>query len=123
MGLIIFYLAFKLVNNIIINYLYYLIHKYYYKWTIWGLNIILALTTTTMVIIAGQILDYHLMAEIIGPVTIMTLILFLALKEVLDPESSRNKVIKLLITGINIMIVPLLIIFAVIMAYKVLTVI
>lgn len=55
-------------------------------------------------------------------IAVIILILFLALKEILGSEKTTNHKIKSLVSGSNIVIVPLLIVFATIVAYKVITI-
>lgn len=72
-------------------------------------------TTTTITTTTVQTMTYSIIAVII-------LILFLALKEILGSEKTTNHKIRSLVSGSNIVIVPLLIVFATIVAYKVITI-
>lgn len=69
-------------------------------------------TTTTTTVTTTQVMAYSIIA-------VISLIVFLALKEVLSAESPKNKRIRAFITSSNVAIVPLLLVFAAIVAYKV----
>ncbi|BDH79301.1 MAG TPA: hypothetical protein GXX31_02155 [Methanothermobacter sp.] len=55
-------------------------------------------------------------------IAVSTLILFLALKEILGSEETTNHRIRSFVSESNIVIIPLLIVFATIVAYKVITI-
>ena len=55
-------------------------------------------------------------------VAVVALILFLALKEIMSSET-ENKSVRNFMKGVNVAIVPLLLVFVAIVAYKVVTVI
>jgi hypothetical protein len=59
-----------------------------------------------------DIVNYSLIA-------VTALIIFLVLKEILSAESDNNKRMKSFAKGSNIAIVPLVLIFAIVVAYKV----
>lgn len=71
-------------------------------------------TTTTAVAIA-EVMAY-------GIIAVIALIVFLALKEILSADADKSERMKSFVKGSNIAIVPLLIVFAAIVAYKVATV-
>ncbi|MDI9624537.1 MAG: hypothetical protein QFX38_06590 [Methanothermobacter sp.] len=56
---------------------------------------------------------------IYGIVAVITLIAFLGLKEILNSDKPKNQQIKAFISGLNIVIIPLLIVFLSILVYKV----
>jgi hypothetical protein len=72
-------------------------------------------TTTTTTVTTAQVMTYSLIA-------IGSLIVFLALKEIMSSESG-NKNIKSFVKGSNVAIIPLLLVFTAIVAYKVVTII
>ena len=74
------------------------------------------LTTTTMTVTLMQAMTYSIIA-------IIALIVLLASKEILNTESRKNKQIHSFIKGTNVAILPLLMVFTAIVAYKVVTVI
>ncbi|WP_231916347.1 hypothetical protein [Methanobacterium congolense] len=55
-------------------------------------------------------------------VAVVALILFLALKEIMSSET-ENRSVRNFMKGVNVAIVPLLLVFVAIVAYKVVTVI
>jgi hypothetical protein len=71
-------------------------------------------TTTTTTVTTAQVMTYSLIA-------IGSLIIFLALKEVMSAESG-NLNIRKFIRGSNVAIIPLLLVFTAIVAYKVVTI-
>ncbi|MDI6881727.1 MAG: hypothetical protein QMC86_02675 [Methanothermobacter sp.] len=79
------------------------------------ISTVTATTTTTITTTTVQIMTYSIIA-------VITLILFLALKEILGSEETTNHRIRSFVSGSNIAIVPLLIVFATIVAYKVITI-
>ncbi|BAW31129.1 MAG TPA: hypothetical protein PLO64_05640 [Methanothermobacter sp.] len=79
------------------------------------ISTVTATTTTTITTTTVQVMTYSIMA-------VITLILFLALKEILSSEETTTQKIKALASGSNVAIVPLLIVFATIVAYKVITI-
>lgn len=72
--------------------------------------------TTTMIttVTTADVMTYSLVA-------VVSLIVFLALKEILSSES-HNTSVKSFLKGVNVAIIPLLLVFASIVAYKVVTV-
>lgn len=68
----------------------------------------MAATTT------DQVMTYSIIA-------VVSLIVFLALKEILSSETDKTSV-KLFLKGSNVAIVPLLLVFVAIVAYKVVTI-
>lgn len=72
-------------------------------------------TTTTTTVTTVQVMAYSIIA-------VVSLIIFLALKEILSSESERPSV-KLFLKGSNVAIFPLLLVFIAIAAYKVITII
>lgn len=73
-------------------------------------------TTTTTVSSAALVMTYGLIA-------VIALIVFLALKEILSADADKSERMKSFVKGSNIAIVPLLLVFVAIVAYKVITVI
>ncbi len=71
-------------------------------------------TATAVAVTTGQVMSYSIIA-------VVSLIVFLALKEILSSETDRPSV-KLFLKGSNIAIVPLLLVFVAIVAYKVVTI-
>lgn len=72
-------------------------------------------TTTTTTVTTTQIMAY-------GIIAVIALIIFLALKEILSAEADKSERMKSFVKGSNIAIVPLLLVFVAIVAYKVVTV-
>ncbi|OEC86682.1 MULTISPECIES: hypothetical protein [Methanobacterium] len=73
------------------------------------------LTAMTTTITPPQIMDYSI-------IVIAALIIFLALKEIVGAESDKNKRMKSFVSGSNIVIVPLILVFLVMVAYRVITI-
>lgn len=73
-------------------------------------------TATTTAVAMTQVMTYSIIA-------VITLISFLALKEILSTESRKNERMKSFVEGSNVAIVPLLMVFVSIVAYKVVAVI
>ncbi|MEN4017943.1 MAG: hypothetical protein PQ975_10065 [Methanobacterium sp.] len=73
-------------------------------------------TTTTTTVTTSDVMAYSIIA-------VIALIAVLALKEILSAEVDKNSRMKSFVKGSNIAIVPLLLVFAAIVAYKVVTVI
>lgn len=71
-------------------------------------------TTTTTTVTTAQVMAYSIIA-------VVSLIVFLALKEILSSETGRPSV-KLFLKGSNVAIVPLLLVFVAIVVYKVVTI-
>jgi len=71
-------------------------------------------TTTTTTVTTTEVMAYSIIA-------VIALIALLALKEILSSET-ENKTMKSFVTGSNIAIVPLLLVFVAIVSYKVVTV-
>ena len=74
------------------------------------------ISTVVTTVTITQVMNYSI-------ISVIALIALLALKEILRNESGKNKRIKSFIKGSNIVIVPLLVVFVSIVAYKVVTVI
>lgn len=74
------------------------------------------LTTTTTTVTTTQVMAYSIIA-------VISLIAFLAIKEILSSEADKSERMKSFVRGSNIAIVPLLLVFTAIVAYKVITVI
>ena len=72
------------------------------------------LSTMTTTITTAQVMNY-------GIIVVVALIIFLALKEILSAGSNKNKRMQSFVRGSNIAIVPLILIFIAIVAYKVIT--
>jgi hypothetical protein len=72
-------------------------------------------TTTTTTVTTAQVVGYSIIA-------VVSLIVFLALKEILSSEEKNNTRIGSFIKGSNVAIIPLLLVFVAIVAYKVITV-
>lgn len=73
-------------------------------------------TTTTTTVTTAQVMAY-------GVIAVISLIVFLALKEILSADADKNDRIKSFVKGSNVAIVPLLLVFIGIVAYKVVTII
>ena len=73
-------------------------------------------TSTTTMIAMTQVMTYSIIA-------VIALTAFLALKEILNTESNKNERIRSFVQGTNVAIVPLLMVFVSIVAYKVVAVI
>lgn len=71
-------------------------------------------TTTTTTVTTAQVMTYSIIA-------VVSLIVFLAIKEILSSETERPSV-KLFLKGSNVAIIPLLLVFVAIVAYKVVTI-
>lgn len=71
-------------------------------------------TTTTTTVTTAQVMAYSIIA-------VVSLIVFLAFKEILSSETDRPSV-KLFLKGSNVAIVPLLLVFVAIVVYKVVTI-
>ena len=74
------------------------------------------LTNTTTTIPTAQIMDYSI-------IVVAALIIFLALKEILGAESDKNKRMNSFVSGSNIVIVPLILVFIAIVTYRIITII
>ena len=72
-------------------------------------------TTTTTTVTTAQVMAY-------GIIAVIALIVFLALKEILSAEADKSERMKSFVKGSNVAIVPLLLVFVAIVAYKVVTV-
>ncbi|MCZ3364278.1 MULTISPECIES: hypothetical protein [Methanobacterium] len=72
-------------------------------------------TTTTTTVTTTQVMAY-------GIIAVIALIVFLALKEILSAEADKSERMKSFVKGSNVAIVPLLLVFVAIVAYKVVTV-
>lgn len=73
-------------------------------------------TTTTTAVTTAEVMTYSVIA-------VIALIAFLAVKEVLSTEAGTNVRVQSFVEGSNIAIVPLLMVFAALVAYKVVTVV
>jgi hypothetical protein len=73
-------------------------------------------TTTTTAVTTAQVMTYSVIA-------VIALIAFLAVKEVLSTETGTNVRVRSFVEGSNIAIVPLLMVFVALVAYKVVTVV
>lgn len=71
-------------------------------------------TTTTTTVTTAQVMAYSIIA-------VVSLIIFLALKEILSSETDRTSV-RSFLKGSNVAIIPLLLVFVAIVAYKVVTI-
>jgi len=72
-------------------------------------------TTMTTTVTTTQVMGFSIIA-------VIALIVFLALKEILSAEADKSERMKSFVKGSNIAIVPLLLVFAAVVAYKVITV-
>ena len=72
-------------------------------------------TTTTTTVTTTQVMAY-------GIIAVISLIVFLALKEILSAEADKSERMKSFVKGSNVAIVPLLLVFVAIVSYKVVTV-
>lgn len=72
-------------------------------------------TTTTTTVTTIQVMGF-------GIIAVISLIVFLALKEILSAEADKSERMKSFVKGSNIAIVPLLLVFVAIVSYKVITV-
>jgi hypothetical protein len=70
-------------------------------------------TTTTTTVTTAEVMTYSIIA-------VVSLIVFLAIKEILSSETGMKS--KLFIKGSNVAIIPLLMVFVAIVAYKVVTI-
>jgi hypothetical protein len=73
-------------------------------------------TTTTTTVTTAQVMAY-------GVIAVISLIVFLALKEILSADADKSDRIKSFVKGSNVAIIPLLLVFVAIVAYKVITII
>ncbi len=73
-------------------------------------------TTTTTAVTVGQVMTFSVIA-------VIALIAFLAFKEVLSTKMRENEQVRSFVEGTNVAIVPLLMVFASVIAYKVVAVI
>ncbi len=71
-------------------------------------------TTTTTTVTTAEVMTYSIIA-------VVSLIVFLALKEIMSSES-ENKSVKSFLKGANVAIIPLLLVFVAIVGYKVVTI-
>ncbi len=72
-------------------------------------------TTTTTTVTTTDVMAYSVIA-------VIALIAFLALKEILSSEAENNNRISSFIKGSNVAIVPLLLVFAAVVTYRVITI-
>ncbi|MBC7119810.1 MAG: hypothetical protein H5T36_05135 [Methanobacteriaceae archaeon] len=75
---------------------------------------IISVTTSNITPTTSQSMIY-------GIIAVITLIIFLGLKEILEADENKSKRIKAFISESNIVIIPLLIVFAGILIYKIIT--
>lgn len=75
---------------------------------------IISVTTSNITPTTAQTMIY-------GIIAVITLIIFLGLKEILEADENKSKRIKAFISESNIVIIPLLIVFAGILIYKIIT--
>jgi len=80
-----------------------------------GKKMISTVTTTTTTTTMGEVMAYSVMA-------VIALIVFLALKEILSSEANSSNKISSFIKGSNVAIVPLLLVFAAVVTYKIATI-
>ncbi|MCK9152012.1 hypothetical protein [Methanobacterium alcaliphilum] len=73
-------------------------------------------TTTTTTVTTTEVMAYSIIA-------VVALIGFLALKEILSSETEKNLKINKFVSGSNVAIVPLLLVFGAVVTYKVLTIV
>ena len=73
-------------------------------------------TTTTTTVTIAQVMTYSIIA-------VISLIAFLAIKEILSADADKSIGMKSFVRGSNIAIVPLILVFAAIVTYKVVTLI
>jgi hypothetical protein len=73
-------------------------------------------TAVTTALAMTQVMTYSI-------ISVIALLAFLTFKEILSTESRQNKRMQSFVEGSNIAIVPLLMVFVSIVAYKVVTVI
>ena len=71
-------------------------------------------TTTTTTVTTTEVMTLSIIA-------VVSLIVFLALKEILNSES-ENKSVQSFLKGVNVAIIPLLLVFVAIVGYKVVTI-
>jgi len=79
-------------------------------------KMISTVTATTTTVTTTQVMAY-------GIIAVVALIAFLALKEIMSSESEKSSKINNFVKGSNVAIIPLLIVFVSIVAYKVVTII
>lgn len=73
-------------------------------------------TTTTTTVTTAEVMTYSVIA-------VVALIVFLALKEILSSEAENRPRVSSFISGTNVAIVPLLLVFVSIVVYKVVSII
>lgn len=81
-------------------------------------------TTTTTATSASTVTTAVTSADIMGYslITVVALISFLALKEILSSEAGKNSKINNFINTSNVAIIPLLFVFGAVVTYKVVTI-
>lgn len=72
-------------------------------------------TTTTTTVTTTDVMAYSVIA-------VVALIAFLALKEILSSEADKSSRINSFIKGSNVAIVPLLLVFTAVVAYRIITI-
>jgi hypothetical protein len=73
-------------------------------------------TATTTAVTTTQVMAY-------GIIAVVALIVFLALKEIMSSHSEKNSKINNFVRGSNVAIIPLLLVFVSIVAYKLVSII
>jgi ABC-type Na+ efflux pump permease subunit len=58
----------------------------------------------------------------LGVIAVISLIVFLALKEILSSEARKKPSVQSFLSGANVAIIPLLLVFMAIVAYKIMSV-
>ncbi|HIH62232.1 MAG TPA: hypothetical protein HA298_06115 [Methanobacteriales archaeon] len=76
---------------------------------------IISVTTSNITPTTSQTMIY-------GIIAVITLVIFLGLREVLEADENKSKKIKAFISESDIVIIPLLIVFAGILIYKIITI-
>lgn len=72
-------------------------------------------TTTTTTVTTAEVMTYSIIA-------VVALIVFLALKEILSSEAENKPQVESFMSGVNVAIVPLLLVFVSIVAFKVVSI-
>lgn len=76
---------------------------------------IISVTTSNITPTTSQTMIY-------GIIAVITLVIFLGLREVLEADENKSKKIKAFISESDIVIIPFLIVFAGILIYKIITI-
>ena len=72
-------------------------------------------TTTTTAVTTAQIMSYSVIA-------VISLIVFLALKEMMRSEAGKRPSMRAFLSGANVAIIPLLMVFMVVVAFKIMSI-